>query len=141
MKKKEFVICKSFAVQNGSPAVLGMQDIDMLGLISINYDTTHRQVAEDGNIDNSKSPSQTEGNKSEQFKGKKQEEEEQSTQDAGNTPEPPIVTNPMVLGNNNNNNDLLTDLSAATRNNGSINFLSELLSNHSLVSDAEKKMT
>ena len=39
----------------------------------------------------------------------------------------------MVTGNNNN------DLIADTRNNGSIDFLSELLSNHSLVSDEERK--
>ena len=47
----------------------------------------------------------------------------------------------MVMGNNNNNNnnDLITDLIAGTRNNGSIDFLSELLNIHSLVSDAEKK--
>ena len=45
----------------------------------------------------------------------------------------------MVTGNNNNNNDLIKDLIADTRNNGSIDFLSELLNNHSLVSDAERK--
>ena len=42
-----------------------MQDIDKLGLISINYDTTQRQVAEDDNIDNSEIPSQMEGGKCE----------------------------------------------------------------------------
>ena len=57
-------------MQNGSPAVLGMQDIDKLGLISINYDTMQGQVAEDDNTGNSESPSQTEGDKCEQFKGK-----------------------------------------------------------------------
>ena len=45
----------------------------------------------------------------------------------------------MVTGNNNNNNDLIADLIADTRNNGSIDFLSELLSNLSLVSDEERK--
>ena len=73
------------------------------------------------------------------FKGKKQEEETQSTQDADNTPKPPVVTNPTVMGNNNNNNDLITDLIADATNNGSIDFLSKLLNNHSLVSDAERK--
>ena len=58
-----------------------------------------------------------------------QEAETQSTQNAVNTPEQPIVTNPMVIGNNNN------DLIADTRDSGSIDFLLELLSNHSLVSD------
>ena len=45
----------------------------------------------------------------------------------------------MVKGNNNNNNNLITDLIADTRNNGNIDFLSELLKNHSLASDAERK--
>ena len=40
-------------MQNGSPAVLGMQDIAKIGLISINYDTMHRQLAEDDSIDDS----------------------------------------------------------------------------------------
>ena len=97
----------------------------------------NRQEAEDDTIDNSRSTSQTEGGKCEQFKGKKQEEEAQSTQDADNTPKPPNVTNPTVMGNN--NNDLITDLIADTRNNGSIDFLSKLLNNHSLISDTERK--
>ena len=137
MKKKK--LCKFFIAQNGSPAVLGMQDIDKLGLISVNYNTTHRQVAEDDNINNSESPHQTEGSKCEQFKGEKEKEEAQNTQDADNTPEPPIVSNPMVMGINNNNNELITDLIADTRNNGSIDFLAGLLGNQSLVSDAERK--
>ena len=136
-KKKKVV--SFFVAQNGSPAVLGRQDIDKLGLISINCDTTHRQVAEDDSIDNSESTSQTEGGKCEQFKDENQAGEAQSTQDADNTPKPPIVTNPMVMGNNDNNNDLITDLIADIRDNGSIDFLSELLNNHSLVTDAERK--
>ena len=111
-----------------------MQDIAKIGLKSINYNTMHRQVAED---DSSESPSQTEGGKCEQFKGERQEAETKSTQDADNTPKPPIVTNPMVMGNN--NNDLTADLIADTRNDGSTDFLSELLSNHSLVSDEVRK--
>ena len=110
-----------------------MQDIDKLSLISVNYNTTHRQMAKDDSIDNSKSPRQTKGGKCEQSKGKQQEAEAQSTQDADNTPEPPIATNPVVLGNN--NKELITD----TRNNDSIDFLSELLNNHRLISDAERK--
>ena len=112
--------CKFFVAQNGSPAVLGMQDIDKLGLISVNYNTMHRQVAEDDSIDNSEN--QTDGSKCEQFKGEKQEEEVQSTQDADNTPKPPVVLNPMVTGINNNDNDLIADLIADTRNNVSIDF-------------------
>ena len=105
--------------------------------MSINYETMHRQVAEDDSIDNSESPSQTEGSKCEQFKGEKQEAETQRTQDSDNTPKPPIDTNPMVMGNN--NNDLIAELITGTRNNDSIDFLSELLSNPSLVSDEERK--
>ena len=92
-------------------------------------------MAEDDSIDNSKSSSQIEGSKFEQFKGEMQEAETKSTQNADNIPEQPIVTNPKVMGNNNNNNHLIAD----TGDNGSIDFLSELLSNHSLVSDKERK--
>ena len=49
-------ICKFFVAYNGSPAVLCMQDIDKLGLISINYSTKCRQVAKKDSRDNSKSP-------------------------------------------------------------------------------------
>ena len=136
MKKKKIVIF--FVVQTGSPAVLGMHNIDKLGLISVNHNTMDRKVAEDDSIDNSKSPSQTEGGKCEQFRGEEQEEV-QSTQDADNTPKPPIITNPMVMGNISNNNDLITNLIADTRNDGSIDFLGKMLSNLSLVSDAERK--
>ena len=52
-----------------------------------------------------------------------------SKKNADNTPGLPIVSNPMVMSNNNN------DLIADTRDNGSINFPSGLLSNHSFVSD------
>ena len=41
----------------------------------------------------------------------------------------------MVTGNNNNDNDLIAD----TRDNGSVNFLSELLNNQHFVSDEERK--
>ena len=54
-------MCKFFVVHNGSPAVLGMQDIDKLGLISVNYNTTHRQMVKDDSVDNSESPRATEG--------------------------------------------------------------------------------
>ena len=61
-----------------------MPDIDKLGLISLNYHTTHRHVAADDSIDNSKSTIQTEGGKFKQFKGEKQEEV-QSKQNTGAT--------------------------------------------------------
>ena len=120
-------ICKFYVVHNGSPAVLGMQDIDNLGLISINYSTKCRQVPEEdsrGSRDNSESLRQTEGGKRELFKGKKQEAETQNTQATNNT-------NPTVMGNNNK------ELNADTRDTDSIDFLSELLNNQSLVSGTE----
>ena len=117
-------MCKFFVVPNGSPAVLGMQDIDKLGLLSIKYSSKHRQVAEEDNKDNGKSPSQTEGGKCEQFKGEKQETETQSTQDTNNT-------NTMVTGNNSK------ELNTNTRDTDSIDFLSELLNNQSLISGTE----
>ena len=110
-----------------------MPDIDKLGLISLNYDTTHRKVAADDSIDNSKSPIQTEGGKCKQFKVEEQEAETQSKQNADNTMESPTVTNATVMGNNNN------DLIADTGDNGDINFISELLSTQSFVSHGEKK--
>ena len=111
MNNGKEMMCKFFAEHKGSPAVLGMQDIDMLGLLSINYSSKHRQVAEQDNKDNDKSPSQTEGSKCEQFKGEKQEAKTQNTQDTNNT-------NPMVMGNNNK------ELNADTRDTDSIDFLS-----------------
>ena len=109
-------------MQDGSPVVLGMPDIDKLSLILFDCTTINRQVATDNirDISVSGSPIQTEGGKCKQFEGKKQDAEPQSQQDVDNTTEPPIVTNPMVMGNNNN------DLVAETINNGSISFLSEL---------------
>ena len=71
MKKKKK--CKFFVVQSGGPAVLSMPDIDKLGLMSLTYDTAHRQVAADDSIDNSESPIQTKGGKCEQFKVKEKE--------------------------------------------------------------------
>ena len=79
-----------------------MPDIDKLGLISLNHDTTHSHVLADDSIDNRESPIQTEGGKCEQLKGKNQEAETQSKQNADNTSELPIVTNPTVTGKNNN---------------------------------------
>ena len=121
MGKKGFV---SFVVHNGRPAVLGMQDIDKLRLILINYSTKHRQVAKEDRRDSSKSPRQTEGSKCEQLKGMKQEAETQNTQDTDNT-------NPMVTGNNNK------ELIADKRDIDSTYFHSELLNNQSLISRAE----
>ena len=90
-------------------------------------------MAANDSRDNQESPIQTEGGKCEHFKGKKQEVETQSKQNADNKLEPPTVTNPMVMGNNND------DLIAYTRDNDSINLISELVSNQSFVSDGRDK--
>ena len=87
-------MCKFFIAHNGSLAVLGMHDIDKLGLLSINHNSKNRQVAEEDNKDNCENPGQTRGVKHEQFKGEEQEAETQNTQDAN-------YANPMVMGNNN----------------------------------------
>ena len=78
MHNRKERMCTFFVVHNGSLAVLGMQDIDKLGLLSINCRSKHGQVAEKDNKDNGESPSQTEGGKCEQFKGEKQEAETQT---------------------------------------------------------------
>ena len=59
-------ICKFFVVHSGSLAVLGMQDIDRLGMLSINIKIQkNRQVAEESNKDKGESPSQTKGTRHE----------------------------------------------------------------------------
>ena len=47
-------ICKFFVVPDSGTAVLGMPDIDKLGIISFNCETMHGQVAADDSADNSK---------------------------------------------------------------------------------------
>ena len=108
-------------MQDGGPTVLCMPDIDKLGLISVNCETTHRQVAVDDVLDNSKckSPSQTECGKCEQFEGEKQDAEAQSQQNEDNTPKSAIVTSPIVIDKQNHN----SDLDAETIHIGSISFL------------------
>ena len=122
-------ICKFFVAHKSSPAVLGMEDIDELSIISVNCNTMHRHVAKGDKVNNSESRSQKESGKWKQFTGEKQETEAQSTQDADNISKPPIVTNPTVVGNNNNNKEVIAELIADTRNNDGIDFLSELLNN------------
>ena len=94
-----------------------MQDTDKLGMLSINHNSKNRQVAEECNKHDCKSPRQTRGDKQEQFKGKKQEAETQDTQDAK-------YVNPMVTGNNNKE---------------SIASFSELLINQNLIAGTETK--
>ena len=89
-----------------------IQNIDKLGLISINFSTKHRQVSEEDSRDSrdkSESPRQTEGSKCELFKGEKEEAGTENTQDTNNT-------NPMVMGNNNK------ELIAETKDNDCIDF-------------------
>ena len=58
-------MCKFLVVHNVSLAVLSMQDIDKLGLLSINHNSKNRQVAEEDNKDNCENPRQTTGDKHE----------------------------------------------------------------------------
>ena len=110
-------ICKFFVAHNGSPAVLGLQDIDRLGMLSINCNSKkNRQVAEESNEDKGKSPRQTKGNRHEQLKSGEQETETQNTQDAN--------YNPTVMGNNNTE---------------SIYSLSEVLINQNSIAGTETK--
>ena len=88
-------ICKFFVAHNGSLAVLGMQDIDRLGMLSINCNSKNRQVEEESNEDKGKSQRQTNSDKCEQLKSEIKETETQSKQDAKDA-------NPTVMGNNNN---------------------------------------
>ena len=54
-------LCKFFVAQNGSMALLGMWDIDRLGMLSINLNSKNRQVvmAEEDNKDNCENQRQT----------------------------------------------------------------------------------
>ena len=102
-------------MQNGSTAVLGMWDIDRLGMLSINL-KSRRQVAVAGE-DNCESQRQTNSDKGEQLKGDLQETETQNKQDGRDA-------NPMVMGNNNKE---------------SIASFSEVLISQNLIADAERK--
>ena len=92
---EEQKICKFFVAHNDSLAVLGMQDIDRLGMLTINHNSKNRQVEEESNEDKGKSQRQTNSDKCEQLKGEIQETETQSKQDAKDA-------NQMVMGNNSN---------------------------------------
>ena len=65
-------MCKCFVAHNGSLPVLGMQDIDKVGLLSINHKSKNKKMVEEGDKDNCESPRQTECDNHEQFKGEKQ---------------------------------------------------------------------
>ena len=97
--------------------MLGLQDIDRLGMLSINLNSKNRQEVEESNEDKEKRPRQTKGNRHEQLKGREQETETQSKQDAKDA-------NPMVMGNNNNE---------------SIDPLSEVLINQNSIAGTETK--
>ena len=58
-------ICQFFVAHNGSKVVLGMLDIDRLGMLSINLNSKNRQVAVAGEVNknNCKSQRQTKSNK------------------------------------------------------------------------------
>ena len=79
MHKEKVKDCKVFLVQGSDPAVLGMPDIDNLGIPTINCETIGRQEASDKKTDNSKRncqyerPNQTESVKFENYENKRQD--------------------------------------------------------------------
>ena len=89
--------------------MLGIQDIDRLGMLSINHKSKIRQV-KGRNEDKGISSRQTKGNRCEQLKGGEQETEIPNTQHAN--------YNPMVMGNN--NNESIASLSEVLINQNSI---------------------
>ena len=104
-----------FVVPENGPALLGMPDIDNLGVLTMNFEAIGRHH---------KMIMQTTGRKTantkEQFKQKagclravqtRGRMKKQKTQDnAYNTADPSVITNPMVMGNNNNDNSFLSHL-------------------------------
>ena len=119
-------MCKFFVAHSGNLPVLGMQDIDKLGLLSINHNSKNRHMVEEGDKDNCESSRQIECNNHEQFKGKKQEAATQNTQEAK-------YLNPMAMDKSSK------DSIAETKDNNSIQSFSEVLINQNLIADAETK--
>ena len=120
------------------PALLGMPDIDNLGVLTINSETIGRQLVPDNNADSRKGNCQyekavqTEDGMSESYAcngwdvdtqkaaqaedrmletctNKRQDAETQNQHSADNTTEPSVITNPRVMGNNNNENSFLSE--------------------------------
>ena len=66
-------------MKHGSTAVLGMWDIDRLGMLSINLNSERQMaITEEDKKDNCESQRQTKSDKCEQLKGKLQETETQN---------------------------------------------------------------
>ena len=108
--KEKQKVCKFFIVPRGGRAMLGMSNIETLGVLTINQDTTGRQLASDDNTDKiktsgqSKKAVQTESRETESCKNKMQDANVQKQCNANNIAKPSVDTNPMVMGNNNNSN-------------------------------------
>ena len=104
-KNKRYV--KFFVVLRSGPALLGMPDIDTLGVVTIKCEAIGRQVASDDNADRRKRNCQyeravqTEGGKPETWINKRQDVVQKQS-NADNTAEAGVVPNPTVMGNNNN---------------------------------------
>ena len=104
-----------FVVLRGSPALLGMPDIDNLGILTINHETIDRHLGSGNNEDNRKrncqykGAVQTEGGIPESCTNKRQDAERQNQCNADNTAKPSFITNPMVTGKNKNEKSFLSD--------------------------------
>ena len=75
--------CKFFAVQGGNQVLLGMPDIDNLGVLTINCETIGRQVVSADNTDSErncqcKNAIQIEGRKFESYENKRQDAKAQA---------------------------------------------------------------
>ena len=105
-----------FVVPGSSPAFLGMQDIDKLGVLTINYKTIGMKLASDNSMDNRKRNCQyeravqMEDRIPESCTNKRQDAEAQNQHNANNTAEPSVISNPMVMGNNYNENSFPSEL-------------------------------
>ena len=128
MHKEKQKISKFFVVPGSGPSLLGMPDIDNLGVLTMNYETIARQLTLD-NADNRKSNCQfertvqTEGRMPESCTNKRQDAETQNQHNAVNNAKPSIFNNSMVISNDNNENSFLSE----PINKDSKCFLSELI--------------
>ena len=105
-----------FVAHDGSTAVLGMQDIDRLGMLSINLKSNNRQVAEEDNMTIVRVQGKLKATSLNSWNVRSRKQKHK-------THRMPTY-NPTVMGNNNK---------------GSIASLSELLISQNLIADAERK--
>ena len=125
-----------FVLQGSKRALLGMPDIQTVGVLTINHDTLGRQLASDESTDKrktnrqSKRAVQTQGQKPESWKNKMYDVDVQIWFNANCTAEPGVDANLTVMGKNNNSHLMQVSHSvgiivASCYNNSNKSFLSE----------------